>query len=301
MTQIIECVPNYSNGRDPDVLKQILRPLEDEPGIRVLDYEQDEDHNRAVVTVLGDADSLRRGIVDSVRIAAELIDLREHEGGHPRMGATDVVPFIPIREATMDDCVKLARQVGADIGALGIPVFLYEKAAASAARENLARVRKGQFEGMAEKLREPEWKPDFGPAEPHVSAGVTAVGARMPLVAYNINLGTADLKTADSIARKVRHIGGGLRYVKAMGVLLEERGITQVSINMTDYSRTALYQVFEMVRMEARRYGVPVLGSEIVGLAPMAALLDTAAYYLGLEGFDSRQIIETHLLGETDE
>ena len=213
------------------------------------------------------------------------------------MGAVDVVPFIPIKGCTMEEAVGLSKEVGEQIAALyNVPVFLYEKSASAPYRENLAAVRKGEFEGMADKIKLPEWQPDFGPAERHPTAGTVAVGARMPLVAYNVNLGTANLEIASDIAKKIRFIGGGLRYCKAMGVELKERGITQVSINMTDYTRTALYRAFELVKVEARRYGVPVVGSEIIGLVPMEALIDTASFYLGLENFSMNQVLEARIM-----
>lgn len=197
----------------------------------------------------------------------------------------------------MEEAVALSKEVGEQIAALyNVPVFLYEKSASAPHRENLAAVRKGEFEGMAEKIKLPEWQPDFGPAERHPTAGTVAVGARMPLVAYNVNLGTDNLEIASDIAKKIRFIGGGLRYCKAMGVELKERGITQVSINMTDYTRTALYRAFELVKVEARRYGVPVVGSEIIGLVPMEALIDTASYYLGLENFTMNQVLEARIM-----
>ncbi len=207
------------------------------------------------------------------------------------------MPFIPIKGCTMDDAIALSREVGATVAErYNLPVFLYEKSASAPHRENLAAVRKGEFEGMAEKIKLPEWHPDFGPAERHPTAGTVAIGARMPLVAYNINLDTPSLEIAHGIAKKIRFIGGGLRYCKAMGVELKERGITQVSINMTDYTKTALYQAMEMVRFEARRYGVNVVGSEIIGLVPMAALIDTSAYYLGLENFSMQQVLEARIM-----
>lgn len=215
---------------------------------------------------------------------------------HPRMGAVDVVPFIPIRNVTMEEAVALSKEVGKEVAkCYNLPVFLYEKSASAPHRENLAAVRKGEFEGMAEKIKQPEWHPDFGLAERHPTAGTVAIGARMPLVAYNINLNTPSLEIAHDIAKKIRFIGGGLRYCKAMGVELKDRGITQVSINMTDYTRTALYRAFELVRVEARRYGVSIVGSEIIGLVPMEALIDTASYYLGLENFSMEQVLEARM------
>ncbi|MFZ0132674.1 MAG: glutamate formimidoyltransferase, partial [Desulfobacterales bacterium] len=223
---------------------------------------------------------------------------RRHTGQHPRMGAVDVVPFIPVKGVSMDEAVEVSKAVAAQAAReFNLPVFLYEAAASRPERRNLAAIRKGQFEGMAEKIKTAEWAPDFGPAEIHPSAGATAIGARMPLVAFNVNLDTDRLDIAKAIARQVRYITGGLRYCKAMGVRLEERSIVQVSMNMTDYTQTALYRALELIRVEARRYGVGVIGSEIVGLVPMAALVDAAAYYLGLENFTAEQVLETRLDG----
>lgn len=263
----------------------------------MLDYSNDEDHNRLVVTLVGEPEALRDAVIEAIGVAVELIDLNHHQGQHPRMGAVDVVPFIPIKNVTMDEAVSLSREVGEKVAGLyHLPVFLYEKSATAPHRENLAAVRKGEFEGMAVKIKLPEWQPDFGPADRHPTAGTVAIGARMPLVAYNINLSTDNLEIATKIARNIRHINGGLRYVKAMGVELKERNITQVSINMTDYTRTALYRAFELVRIEARRYGVTIIGSEIVGLVPMEALIDTASYYLGLENFSMQQVLESRIM-----
>ena len=240
---------------------------------------------------------MKAALLEAVGQAVALIDLNRHSGQHPRMGAVDVIPFIPIKGCTMDEAIALSKEVGEQIATLyHVPVFLYEKSATAPHRENLAAVRKGEFEGMAEKIKLAEWQPDFGPAERHPTAGTVAVGARMPLVAYNVNLGTADLNIASDIARKIRFIGGGLRYCKAMGVELKERGIVQVSINMTDYTRTALYRAFELVKIEARRYGVAVVGSEIIGLVPMEALIDTASFYLGLENFSMNQVLEARIM-----
>ena len=239
-SKIMECVPNFSEGRDLEKIEKIVDKFRAKAGVKLLDYSNDEDHNRLVVTVVGEPEALKDALLEAVGQAVELIDLAKHSGQHPRMGAVDVVPFIPIKGCTMDEAIALSREVGEKVAALyRIPVFLYEKSASAPHRENLAAIRKGEFEGMAEKIKLPEWKPDFGPAERHPSAGTVAIGARMPLVAYNVNLGTANLDIASSIAKKIRFIGGGLRYCKAMGVELKERGIVQVSINMTDYTRTA--------------------------------------------------------------
>ncbi len=297
MNRIIECVPNFSEGRDLQKIDKIVAPFRAKAGVKLLDYSNDEDHNRLVVTVVGELEPLKEAVLEAIGMAVQLIDLNHHQGQHPRMGAVDVVPFIPIKGVTMEEAIALSKEVAAEVASrYQLPVFLYEKSASAPHRENLAAVRKGEFEGMAEKIKLPEWKPDFGPAERHPTAGTVAIGARMPLVAYNINLNTPSLEIAHDIAKKIRFIGGGLRYCKAMGVELKERGITQVSINMTDYTRTALYRAFELVRIEARRYGVSIVGSEIIGLVPMEALIDTASYYLGLENFTMQQVLEARIM-----
>ena len=296
MNKIMECVPNFSEGRDLQKIDKIVAPFRGKQGVKLLDYSNDEDHNSLVVTVVGEPEPLRDAVLEAIGVAVELIDLNHHQGQHPRMGAVDVVPFIPIRNVTMEEAVALSKEVGKEVAKrYNLPVFLYEKSASAPHRENLAAVRKGEFEGMAEKIKQPEWHPDFGLAERHPTAGTVAIGARMPLVAYNINLNTPSLEIAHDIAKKIRFIGGGLRYCKAMGVELKDRGITQVSINMTDYTRTALYRAFELVRVEARRYGVSIVGSEIIGLVPMEALIDTASYYLGLENFSMEQVLEARM------
>ena len=296
MNKIMECVPNFSEGRDLQKIDKIVAPFRGKQGVKLLGYSNDEDHNRLVVTVVGEPEPLRDAVLEAIGVAVELIDLNHHQGQHPRMGAVDVVPFIPIRNVTMEEAVALSKEVGKEVAKrYNLPVFLYEKSASAPHRENLAAVRKGEFEGMAEKIKQPEWHPDFGLAERHPTAGTVAIGARMPLVAYNINLNTPSLEIAHDIAKKIRFIGGGLRYCKAMGVELKDRGITQVSINMTDYTRTSLYRAFELVRVEARRYGVSIVGSEIIGLVPMEALIDTASYYLGLENFSMEQVLEARM------
>ena len=297
MNRIVECVPNFSEGRDLQKIDRIVAPFRGKQGVKLLDYSNDEDHNRLVVTVVGEPEPLRDAVLEAIGVAVQLIDLNKHQGQHPRMGAVDVVPFIPIKNVTMEEAIALSKEVGAEVAKrYNLSVFLYEKSASAPHRENLAAVRKGEFEGMAEKIKQPEWHPDFGLAERHPTAGTVAIGARMPLVAYNINLNTPSLEIAHDIAKKIRFIGGGLRYCKAMGVELKDRGITQVSINMTDYTRTALYRAFELVRIEARRYGVSIVGSEIIGLVPMEALIDTASYYLGLENFSMQQVLEARIM-----
>jgi glutamate formiminotransferase len=293
----MECVPNFSEGRDLQKIEKIVDSFRGKTGVKLLDYSNDRDHNRMVVTVAGEPEALKETVLEAIGRAIELIDLTRHSGQHPRMGAVDVAPFIPIRRCTMEEAVALSKEVAEETAKrYNLPVFLYEKSASSPERENLATIRKGEFEGMAEKIKRAEWAPDFGPAERHPTAGAVAIGARMPLVAYNVNLGTDDLTVADAIAKKVRFVGGGLRFCKAMGVALTERGVVQVSMNMTDYTHTALYRAFELVRIEARRYGIPVVGSEIIGLVPMEALVDTASYYLGLENFSMNQVLEARLM-----
>ncbi len=296
MKKIIECVPNFSEGRNLKNIEKIIEPFRGKEGVKLLDHQKDAAHNRLVVTVAGEPQPLKAAVIEAMSRAVDLIDMRSHRGQHPRMGATDVVPFIPLKGVSMEEAVAFSKEVAkAAAKKLSLPVFLYEKSASRPERQNLANIRKGQFEGMAEKIKEPEWKPDFGPRAIHPTAGVTAMGARMPLVAYNVNLGSSDIGIADEIAKKVRHISGGLRYCKAIGIELKDRGLVQVSLNMTDYSKTALYRAFELIKIEARRYGVNVVGSEIVGLVPMEALTDAAAYYLGLEGFSMQQVLEVRI------
>ena len=293
MPRLIESVPNISEGRRPEVVDAAVGALRGTPGLRVLDVQSDRDHNRSVLTVAGDDEALYQGLLALFEVAVARIDLRTHQGEHPRLGAVDVVPFIPIEGATMGDCVALARRVAqAAAERHGVPVFLYEEAATAPHRRNLEDVRRGQFEGLAEKMRDPLWAPDFGPPAPHPSAGAAVVGARPPLIAYNVNLGTADLEVARRIAKAIRHSSGGFRHVKAMGVMLEDRKLAQVSINMTDFARTPLHRVFETVRSEAERHGVHVVGSEIVGLVPSEALFAAAEHYLRLEGFTPGQVLE---------
>ncbi len=297
MNKIIECVPNFSEGRDKQIVEKIADAFSAKDNVKLLDYSSDADHNRSVITVAGEPEALKEAVIEAVGIAVELINLTKHSGQHPRMGAVDVIPFIPIKNVTMDEAITLSKEVGEAIGEkYNLPVFLYEKSATQQHRENLANVRKGEFEGLKEKMLSPEWKPDFGPLQPHPTAGAVAVGARMPLVAYNVNLNTSDLEIATAIAKKVRHIGGGLRFCKAMGVELEDKGITQVSMNLTDYTKTSIYRAHEMVRMEAKRYGVTVAGGEVIGLVPLEALVDSVAYYLGLDNFSIKQVLEIKLM-----
>ena len=295
LNTIMECVPNFSEGRDLAKVERIVDAFRGKEGVKLLDYSSDKDHNRTVVTVIGEIESLGDAVIEAIGIAAQLIDLTHHQGEHPRMGAADVVPFIPIKNCTVQEADALAKRVGKEVAErFQIPSFLYEKSATAPHRENLAAIRKGQFEGMFEKMKLPEWKPDFGPDAPHPTAGVFAVGARMPLVAFNVNLDTPNLQIAKDIAARVRHSSGGYAFIKALGVMLEERHIAQVSMNLTDYTHTAVYRAYEAVKMEARRYGVNVVGTEIIGMVPMAALIDCAEYYLQVENFSMKQVLENN-------
>jgi glutamate formiminotransferase len=293
---VIECVPNISEGRRADVISAIADSLRAVPGLRVLGVQSDPVHNRSVFTLAGDEKALSIGIPTLFEKALAAIDLRTHTGEHPRMGAVDVVPFIPIEGVTMEACVALAKSVAADVAEhFQVPIFLYEEASPNPARKNLEDLRRGEFEGLTAKMALAQWAPDYGPSAPHPSAGATAIGARMPLIAYNINLATDRLDVAKKIAQAVRMSSGGLRFVKAMGIPLEGRGIVQVSMNLTNYEKTPIFRVFDLVKREAARYGVQVLESEIVGLVPSAALTQTAEYFLQLEGFSADQILEKKL------
>ncbi len=298
---LIESVPNFSEGARAEVVEAIVSKVRAQNGGRILDLQSDASHNRSVLTLAGDTDSLCRGILALVSACLTSIDLRTHKGEHPRLGAVDVVPFIPLEGATIADCVALAKRVGEAIAAAhNIPVFLYEEAASAPHRKGLEDIRRGQFEGLTAKLKDPLWKPDFGPSEPHPSFGAVVVGARMPLVAFNVNLATDDVEIAKKIAKGIRHSTGGYRFVKAMGLIVDINGrkVAQVSMNMTDFTKTPLFRVVETIRNEAARYGVAIAGSEIVGLVPAQALLDSAEHYLQLTGFSSNQVLETKLRTE---
>jgi len=293
---VIECVPNVSEGRRAEIIDAMAAAVRAVTGVRLLDHSSDASHNRSVFTLAGDAEGVRNAVLALVERAVADIDLRTHRGEHPRLGAVDVVPFVPIEGVTMMECVELARQVGAEIARrFNVPVFLYEDAAANPARKNLEDIRRGEFEGLAAKMRAPEWTPDFGPATPHPSAGATVVGARMPLIAYNINLATDRLDVAKKIAAAIRQSSGGFRYVKAAGFRLESRGIVQVSMNLTNYEQTPISTVFDAVQREAERLGVAVLESELIGLVPRAALTADTARHIQLGGFRPEQVIENLL------
>jgi len=295
--KLIECVPNFSEGRRQDVIRAIADAIKSTPAVTLLDLESNPDHNRSVISFVGEPGPVKQAALAAAAKAIELIDLNKHKGEHPRMGAVDVVPFVPLSGATMEDCVSLARDFGRELGAgYRVPVFLYEEAATVPERRNLADVRAGEFEGLKDRIgKDPSKKPDFGPEMIHPTAGATAVGAREVLIAYNVDLGTSDLGIAKRIAHELRSKDGGLAYVKALGFELKQRRIVQVSMNMTDYHKSQLFKAYELVKLFAERYGVPVVGSEIVGLTPMDALVDSAEFYLRLENFNRDQILERRL------
>ncbi len=302
MAKLIECIPNFSEGRREDLVKKIVGEIQKIEEVVLLDREMDPDHNRSVVTFAGPPDAVKEAAFLATKKASELIDLNKHTGEHPRMGATDVIPFVPVSGITVEECVEHAEELGKRIAEeLKIPVYLYEKAARRKDRKDLAVIRAGQFEGLREAIeKDPARKPDFGEAKIHPTAGATVVGVRMPLVAYNVNLGTTKLGIAKSIAKVVRFRGGGLRYVKALGFEVKEKGCVQVSMNLTNYEKTPIFRIFELVKREAERHGVMVTGSEIVGLLPMKSLIDSAEYYLRLEDFSPGQILETKLSSELE-
>ena len=291
--KLIQSIPNFSEGRDLQKVEKIVDAFRAKKGVRLLDYSTDPDHNRLVVTLIGEPDPLGEAMVESIGTAIELIDMNEHEGRHPRIGCVDVIPFIPLYDATIEDADRLAKRVAKEAAEhYSFPFYLYEKSAAQPFRADLSAIRAEQYEGLAEKMRDPAWLPDFGPHVPHPTGGAAAIGARMPIIYYNINLGTSSAETARCIARKIRHKDGGFRFVKAMGIVPEGRTNAQVTINLTDFTKTALYTVYETVKMEAARYGVPVLSSEIVGFLPLQAIVDSASYYLRLDDFGVDQILE---------
>ncbi|MBE3591762.1 MAG: glutamate formimidoyltransferase [Thermoanaerobacter sp.] len=296
MNQIIECVPNFSEGRDQEKIAQLVKEVVSTEGVKLLDYSSDKDHNRTVITFCGDAKGVKEAAFKLIKKASEIIDMRYHKGEHPRIGATDVVPFIPVKNATMEECIQIAREVGEKVGReLSIPVYLYEEAATTPERKNLENIRRGEYEGFFEKIKQPEWKPDFGPSEMNPKSGATVIGARNFLIAYNVNLATDNIDIANKIAKAIRFSNGGYRYVKAMGVELRERGIVQVSMNLTDFKKTPIYRVFETIKAEALRYGVNVIGSEIIGLVPAKALFDVADYYLRIENFSENMVLENRI------
>src|SRR5437660_5963941 len=290
---IIECIPNVSEGRRPDVVSAMADAIRSVAGVRLLDFSSDASHNRSVFTLVGAAAGVEQAVLALFERAVAAIDLRTHKGEHPRLGAVDVVPFVPIEGVTMVECVALSKKVGAAVAErFKVPIYLYEEASVNPARKNLEDIRRGEFEGLATKMATEGWAPDYGPPAPHASAGASVIGARMPLIAYNINLATDRLDVAKKIAAAIRQSSGGFRFVKAAGFRLDDRGIVQVSMNLTNYERTPIFRVFETVKREAARYGVTILGSEIVGLSASAALAAAAAFYLQLGGCEPDQIRE---------
>jgi glutamate formiminotransferase len=294
MPKIVECVPNFSEGRRPAVIDQIVQAIAAVPGVKILDRSSDVDHNRTVITFIGPPEVIGEAALAGITVAARLIDMTRQRGQHPRIGATDVCPFIPIDGVTLAYCLAIARSVGQRVGqALGLPVYLYEAAATSPARENLANIRRGESEGLRTAIiLDPERAPDFGPAELG-PAGAVAIGARLPLIAFNVYLTTPDVEIAKKIAAAIRHSSGGLHFVKALGLMVN--GKAQVSMNLTDYTQTPLFRVVELIRREAARYGVAVESSELVGLIPQQALIDAAVWYLQLDGFHAGQVLESRL------
>ena len=298
MSKLVECVPNFSEGRRPEVIEAIAAEVRQVANVKLLDVKADPSHNRVVVTFVGEPQAVKQAAFNCCKKAAELIDMEKHHGEHPRIGATDVIPFIPVKNVSMEECVQLADELAQEIATkLNIPIYLYEEAAKIPGRKALPDIRKGQYEGLKTEISKPERRPDYGPAQLHPTAGATVVGARQFLIAYNINLDTSDVNIAKKIANSIREAKGGYKYVRAMGinVQLGDRDIAQVTINMVNYSGTPLFRVFETVKSEAARYGVNVLGSEIIGLTPMQALLDAAEFYLRLDGFDRKQVLEDNL------
>lgn len=301
MVKLVECIPNFSVSKEKDepVFQGLVDVAKSVPGCILVDVQSDGNHNRCVFTLVGSPEAIEEVSFLLCKKASETIDMTKHQGQHPRMGATDVIPFVPTMDITVAECVEISKHVAQRIWEeLQIPSFLYEDSASSPSRTNLAACRKGQFEGMPEKLLEPEWAPDYGERRIHPTAGITAIGARGPLVAFNVNLDTSDVEIAKKIAKAIRGSSGGFKYCKALGIMLEERGIAQVSMNMVNYEGTPLYYAYEMIRALADRYGVRIIGTEVVGLTPAKALIDCAEYYLKIENFDCRkQVMEYNLLG----
>ncbi len=300
MAKLIECIPNFSVSKeqDPVVFRGLVDVANSVPGCTLFDAQSDGSHNRCVFTMVGSPEGIEEVAFRLAEQAAKTIDMTRHVGQHPRMGATDVIPFVPAMDVSVEECVEMSKRVAERLWKeLGIPSFLYEDSATSPNRRNLAACRKGQFEGMPEKLLQEEWAPDYGERKIHPTAGITAVGARMPLIAFNVNLDTSDLEIANKIAKAIRASGGGFRSCKAIGIMLEDRNIAQVSMNMVNFEDTPLYYAYEMIRVLADRFGARIIGSELVGLTPAKALVDCAEFYLKLENFNCRnQVMEYHLL-----
>ena len=300
MAKLVECIPNFSVSKEQDeaVFQGLVDTANSVPGCTLFDVQTDGSHNRCVFTLIGSPAAIEEVAFQLTKKATETIDMTKHVGQHPRMGATDVIPFVPQMDVSVAECVEMSKRVAQRIwDELRVPSFLYEDSATRPERKNLATCRKGQFEGMSEKLLEPDWAPDYGERKIHPTAGIVAVGARMPLIAFNVNLGTSDLEIAKKIAKAIRGSSGGFQFCKAIGIMLEDRNIAQVSMNMVNFEGTPLYYAYEMIRALAERYGVPIIGSELVGLTPGKALIDCAEHYLKLENFDCKnQVMEYHLI-----
>jgi len=294
--RLLECVPNISEGRNPDKIALIAEEIKKHKKVRLLNISSDPDHHRSVFTFVGEPEAVKEAAISFALKAIELIDMQQHQGGHPRLGAVDVVPFVPIHGVEMGEAVEIAHQFGKEIGRQGVPVFFYEEAAFRPDRKELPMIRKGEYEGLREKLKDPEWKPDEGPNEFNPKSGATVVGARFPLIAYNVNLKSQDLKLAKEIAKKVRFKDGGFPQVRAMGVELKEKGMVQVSMNLTNYQVTNIPKVYDFIKAEALNHGVEVDGSEIVGLVPLTVLEGIIQHYLRYPGFSINQVIEKRIL-----
>ena len=300
--QLVECVPNFSEGRRADVIEAIVEPFRRRKGCGLLDYRADKDHNRLVVSLAGSPGPVQDALIEAARFAAEHINMEEHQGGHPRIGAIDVIPFVPLQNMTMEMCVSLARDFGKRYHQeTGIPVYYYEEAALKPDRRHLEVIRKGQFEGLKTEISRPDRHPDVGEPRMHPTAGATVIGARKFLIAFNVNLGTQDVNVAKKIAKAVRKSSGGLCHVKGIGLALEERGLVQVSLNIVDYEKNPLYRVLELIRMEAARWGVSLVETELYGMVPAVAMLDSLAYYMQLAGFSPDQVLELRLLQSLSE
>lgn len=294
--RLLECVPNISEGRDQTKIDEIVKPIKTHKGVKLLDLSSDKDHNRSVISFIGEPDAVQEAALAMALKAIDLIDMRDHRGGHPRIGAVDVVPFIPILGVEMGEAVRVARNFGKELGKRGIPVYFYEEAATRPERRELPTIRKGEYEGLQRKLEDPAWKPDEGPSVFNPKSGATVVGARFPLIAYNVNLKTKEIEWAREIAKKVRFKDGGFPYVRALGIELKEKGMVQVSMNLTNYRVTNIPKVYEFIREEAKKKGVEIEGSEIIGLIPLAALEGIVQSYLKCPEFSVRQVIEQRIL-----
>jgi len=294
--RLLECIPNISEGRDQEKIASIAEEVKKHKGVRLLDYSSDRDHHRSVFTFTGDPEAIKEAAFSLTLKALDLIDMREHKGGHPRLGAVDVIPFVPIQGVEMEEAVQIAHEIGKGLGKRGIPIFFYEEAATRPERKDLPSIRKGEYEGLVEKMKDPKWKPDEGPDRFDPKSGATVVGARFPLVAYNVNLKTKDLSFAKEIAKKVRFKDGGFPHVRAMGVDLKEKEMVQVSMNLTDYRVTNIPKVYEFIEEEALKKGIEIEGSEIIGLIPLGVLEGVAQHYLKCQPFSVRQVIEQRIL-----